>query len=364
LAFLGRWGWSGYGIICEPSRVVRGMAFDPFVSIVIVNHNGHNFVDRCLDTFLKTDYPSFEIIFVDDASSDGSLEYVQTTFGSDSRLCTVATATNQGASRARNTGISRAQGAYIAFLDNDTWCHPKWLRALVDILDRNPHVGAVQCKLMVDGHEQMIGSCGHFLTPWGLPFTVGFRERDMGQHDQVTEIFGAHGAAWMVRKTVLEKVGAFDADYFIYGEETDLCWRIWLAGHKILYVPDSIVYHFFGGTLTNQSRHLVAYEGAKNSTCNLLKNLGWPNLLWMLPLHTFAWLFLAGLLRLRRGQNDARSVLKGLIWNWSNWGQISKKRRIVQQEIRTVSDTHILRCAIRLPMGQLLKKGWSWAKEL
>ncbi|MGC9203262.1 MAG: glycosyltransferase family 2 protein, partial [Thermoproteota archaeon] len=206
----------------------------PMVSVIIINYNGKNYLKNCLEHVLASDYDSFEIIVVDNGSKDGSSELVeQIANRTDRKIILLTNPTNIGLGKAQNQATKLASGKIFAFLDNDTKPDSKWLREAVKLFE-NPRIGAVQCKLLLDGKDGVIDSIGSYL---GVGFLVHrvppSRVKDTSQFSNVDEIFSTKGAAMLVRKKVFEEIGGFDPDYFLYEEEMDLCWRIWLAGYKI-----------------------------------------------------------------------------------------------------------------------------------
>lgn len=169
-------------------------------------------------------------------------------------------------------------------------------------------------------------------------------ELDNGQADTPDEILSAKSAAMVIRHDVLDEIGGFDEDYFIYLEETDLGWRVWLKGFRIIFVPESRVYHAFGTTqkiLPKQQNYLVKFHGTKNYITTLIKNLGTKNLLKILPLHIALWIGMAGWFGIKRQTNDSWFIIKGIFWNVVNLKMVWKKRRIVQK-MRVVSDEDIM----------------------
>ncbi len=259
----------------------------PLVSVIIVNYNGIDFVEPCLKSVLCASYPNIEIIFVDNASTDGSLELVRRRFGCAPGIKIIANEMGLGPAKGRNTGIKNSQGKYIVFLDNDTEVDRDWLNELVLTFEGDKSIGAAQSKIMLFD-KKTIDSCGHHLSINGFPYEIGVGERDKGQYNKPQDIFGAKSAAMFIRKDVLNEIGYFDKDYFMHSEETDLSWRVWLNGYRIIFMPGSIVYHKRGGT-TKKSGSLLFYEGSKNCTKTLIKNLGFKKLILILPLHILGW---------------------------------------------------------------------------
>lgn len=331
----------------------------PLVSIIIVNYNGINFIDTCLTSVFAAEYPSFEVVFIDNASTDGSLKLAKEKFGALSGLKIIENKESLGPVKGRNIGMAGARGKYFVFLDNDTEVDKKWLNELVLVLEKDASIGAAQSKLLLSDRKT-IDTCGHYLSICGFPYEIGVGEPDNGQYGDIKDIFGARSAAMFVRKEALEKSGYFDDDYFMHGEETDLSWRIWLSNYRIVYVPGSVVYHKRGGSLNERSRSIIFYEGPKNCTKTLIKNLGLRNLLVILPLHILGWFAVAVSLLLKKRFSDAKAVPRGLFWDLVNIRHVIKDRANVQSK-RLVKDRQIM----PVIMGdcgavQLFKKGIAW----
>lgn len=335
----------------------------PPISIIAVNHNGRAFILKCLETVLGTNYPNFEVIVVDNASTDGSVEKIRKIFGKNPKLKLFLNNKNEGPSRARNAGAKRTKGKYLIFLDGDTEVTKDSFKHLIHALETDPTIGAAQAKLLLKKNNR-IDSCGHFLTFFGFPYEVGVGETDRGQYDNLVEIFGAKSAAMIVRRDAFRKCEGFDTDYFIYGEETDLCWRIWLAGYRIVLVPSALVYHHLGGTLSKQSRYRVVYEGAKNGTKNLIKNLEPWNLVKILPLYILSWLVVFINFFLKGRFSEGIWVLRGLVWNIGHLRSTLKDRNEVQSK-RKIDDKQLVSIAIpRHNLGFYLKKAGMWLGKL
>jgi len=312
----------------------------PSVSIIIVNFNGIKFIESCLESVLNTDYPNFEVVFVDNASSDGSLELVREKFASKNKVKIVANKYGLGPAKGRNIGINESRGKYIAFLDNDTEVDKNWLKALVNVLKADDTIGAAQSKILLSD-KKTIDTCGHYLSVTGFPYEIGTNEYDSGQYNSLIDIFGARSAAMFIRRDILDNIGYFDPDYFMHGEETDLSWRVWLNNYRVVYVPDSVVYHKKGGSLNTKSRYLIFYEGSKNCTKTLIKNLGLKRLLLILPMHILGWIVVSASLILKRRFNESIAIIRGLFWDLCNIKRILNDRKVIQHK-RLSSDSKIM----------------------
>lgn len=337
----------------------------PLVSVVIVNRNGIEFVDACLRSVLSSDYPEFEVIFVDNASSDGSLEYVKDTFGLDKRLLFVENSSSVGPAVGRNNGIAVAKGKYIAFLDNDTEVDVLWLIELVNVLEQDASIGAAQSKLLKSDQRDVFDYAGDYLTPFGFLSERARGAKDAGQFDYVVDIFSAKSAACLIRKDVLDRIGGFDEDFYMYLEETDLCWRVWLAGYRVVFIPNSRVYHAYGtkkkATKEHYPEYTVRYYGCRNYISTLLKNLGNINLIKILPLHVFSMSALSVMFILKGRIRDFLWIQKAIFFNIFNIASLLKKRFFIQRDIRKVKDSCIMqKIMIRRPLSYYSGKAVSY----
>ncbi len=258
--------------------------------MIIVNYNNLNFLKKCLTSALNSDYPDFEVVLVDNASKDGSLEFIEAEFGSNSLLKVVRNGSNLGFAGGNNSGIAVASGDILVFLNSDTEVEAGWLKALSDVFEFDKTIGACQSKLLLLQDRCKFDNAGGFIDRMGLPIVQGFRETDIGQYDQMFDVFWAKGAAFAVKRSVLSQVGCFDEDFFLEYEETDLCWRIWLRGYRIVFAPKSIVFHhgsasiFCGNKKTNV---FVFYLFHRNHLTSLIKNYELIHLLQYLPVLIF-----------------------------------------------------------------------------
>lgn len=348
----------------------------PLVSVIIVNYNGKGYVGRCVETVLKNKYPNFEAIVVDNGSKDGSVEFLRKTFAKNKKFKVLALEKNFGPAYARNKGVEKARGQYLAFLDNDTIPEKDWLIFLVKAMEKDSTVGACQCKLLLARDRNKLDYVGDYLSQLGfLVQKCQTGEQDQGQYDQRFAILSAKSAGMGMRREVFDKIGGFDPDYFIYMEETDLGWRSWLAGYRTIFVPESIVYHEFGSsTLVDPDRqnYRVKFHGTKNYIMTLIKNLGLINLIKILPCHCLLWWGIAFWLLAKRQFKNGFLVIKGISWNLIYLPQNLAKRRKIQKA-RVVKDAQIFPLIFRktsfayfynkFTRPQRVGHAQSWAKE-
>jgi len=338
---------------------------EPLVSVIIVNHNGIEFVEPCVRSVLANNYRNFEVIFVDNASSDGSLELVKKTFRVESRLKIIENPSSLGPAVGRNVGARHSKGEYLAFLDNDTEVDKNWLLELVKVLEKDKTIGAAQAKLLKMGADNLYDCAGDYLGPLGFLIERSRGAEDKGQFDFIADILSAKSAASIIRKELFDKIGGFDADFYMYLEETDLSWRVWLAGYRVVFIPQAVVRHAFNTARKDFKRYytkyIVRYYGCRNYITTLIKNLEFKNLLRILPFHIGCWFILSFFFILRGGIFDGYYILKGIAWNISNIHVLINKRHKINKQIRVNSDASILKKVIdKRGIGYYFYKGFAY----
>jgi len=320
------------------------------VSIIILNYNGKQFLETCLTSVINADYSNFEVIFVDNGSTDGSIGFVKERFGKNPRLKIFRNKENLGFAEGNNVGVKYTSGEYIVFLNNDTEVDPKWLKELINVVKSDDHrIGAAQSKLLLMDDRKRIDCAGGFIDHYGYANERGHGQIDKGQYDKIEEIFYAKGAGFIVRRKILKEVGLFDPKSFMYYDETDLCWRIWLRGYRIVFVPKSIVYHAAGSTISRIRKPVKRYFLTRNQMTTLIKNYNSKNVLKYLAVFITLELRKAVLLMFRRDLATGIATIKALSWNLFNLKYVWKKRQEVQLLIRKVPDAMIMRKVMLKP---------------
>jgi GT2 family glycosyltransferase len=216
---------------------------DAGCAVVVTNWNGRTDLERCLPSLRAQTYKDFEVIVVDNGSTDGSLELLEAEFP---EVHVIPLGENRGFATANNIGIRESNAEYIALLNNDTQVDPAWLAELVDCLERHPLAASATSKMVLMQAPDTIDGAGDVLTWSFLPHPRGHGEADRGQFEEEIQVFSASGGAALWRGDVLKSLGAFDEAFFIYYEDVDLGFRARLQGHQCWYVPTSIVLHHRG----------------------------------------------------------------------------------------------------------------------
>jgi GT2 family glycosyltransferase len=248
----------------------------PKVSIIIANYNGEQYLEVCLHSVLNSTFNDFEILLIDDGSTDESIQIIKKFQKIDKRIHLLKNKKNLGAAASRNRGIAVAKGDIIIFLDNDTEVEKSWIYEMMRLLESNNDIGACQAKLLDYKRRSYIQNAGVNLwaqTAWGLSFWQW--ERNGIKHKTVKEII-AISAALAVKKEVLDIVGGFDEAEAVVTEDLDFSWRVWLVGYKVLLCPTAIVYHWTKSVDMRKNMHhthrKIYFHLAKNSLISIIKN--------------------------------------------------------------------------------------------
>mgnify|MGYP005849126035 CR=1 FL=1 len=312
----------------------------PFCSVIIPNYNGEHLLPTCLDALRRQSYPHFEVIVVDNGSSDGSVALVERAYP-EVRLLRLAC--NRGLAGACNAAARIARGDVLVMLNSDTEAEPGWLAALVQTLAEHPQAGSAASKMLLFERRDTLHTAGDLYGVDGLPRNRGVWERDEGQYDQAVEIFSGCGGAVAYRRQAWEAVGGFDEDFFMYCEDVDLGWRLQLAGYPAVFAPQARVYHRLsatgGGAIASfyTGRNTI-WVLAKDVPGGILRRYWWPILRVQLRIACEA-------LKAWRGE-AARARLRGQFAALLSLPRMLRKRQAVQAG-RRISDDDLLSLLVK-----------------
>lgn len=324
----------------------------PLVSIIIVNYNGGEVFKNCLKSLSKIKYSSWELVVVDNGSTDSSLKPIKPNI-QYTKYKILVNKVNVGFAPANNQALPYCKGKYILLLNNDTKVTPSFLTKLVQKLESNSNIAVVQPKIFLINKKTHLDNVGSFLTRTGFLTHWGYMKKDSKEFQKETEIFSAKGACMLIRKKVIDKVGLFDNSFKSYFEETDFCWRVWLAGYKILFLPQSKIYHHVGFTSSKMPQADVNYHSLKNRISSLLKNLALPNLVFILLPHLFIVCSLGTYWLIRMQFKKSLMVFKAILYSIFHLPQNIIKRRKVQH-LRSVNDKELFKIIMHpFPFAQM-----------
>jgi hypothetical protein len=316
------------------------MVVAPRVAVAVLNYNGLQWLKTCLPSVLRSRYQRLDVYVVDNGSTDGSVNYVESTYPTVKRI---AFEKNLGYAGAYNAAVREIQADYIVLLNNDTIVlNDAWLEELVKHVASDTSVAAVGCKLVTMENQSMLDSVGNMgIKYWRGFVDIGKYERDKGQYDKPPVVpFSLCGAAMLVRKSAFEQIRGFDAHFHSYVEDVDLCWRWRLMNYQLLYEPSARVAHYYSGTAGAKSVNpRTMYLSNRNMLRAIIKNCG-DSLLWALRTYLlFAALLILGYTVLE--PEKAKAMLRALGWNLLNLKDTCAQRVLIQST-RKVKESEII----------------------
>ncbi|MGB8311031.1 MAG: glycosyltransferase family 2 protein [Halobacteriota archaeon] len=324
----------------------------PTVSVIVLNYNGREFLEDCFRSLGNLDYLAYEVIMVDNASTDGSVEYVREHFP---WVRVVGLESNYGFSRGNDVGVEYACGKYVAFLNNDVEVEPAWLSELVEGIEEDEKVASCGSKMLFYESRNYVNHAGGAVTITGAGYDIGFMMEEKEDYNQPKFVGCTSGGAMLVRKDVFCKLGGFDPDYFAYFEDVDFCLRAWIAGYKIKYMPTSVVYHKFGGSFGTDSSPFKMFLYQRNRLYNIAKNFEPKNFL-LATMTSMAYdVYKISQFLIYGKFTMAVSIIHGNLSFISNLRRVMKKRRVVQ-DARKVSDRELFEIGVVLGIRESLKE--------
>ena len=221
------------------------MSAAPRVSLIVVNWNGSAYLEGCLASLLALDYPDFSVTVVDNASTDGSPDFVWASFP---QVELIRSSHNRGYGGGANLALRTCLADVAVVLNTDIIVPSDWLGHLIAAMMADPAIGIAGCKMYYPGGRVIQHAGGYIAAPQAWPGHYGLNEEDQGQHDAIRDVDYVIGAAIAVKGTVLEQIGLFDEGYFLYYEDVDLCQRARRAGFRVVYVPAAWLTHLESAT--------------------------------------------------------------------------------------------------------------------
>jgi GT2 family glycosyltransferase len=302
-------------------------------SILIPNWNGNEFLPRCLAAISTQTFTDFEVIVVDNASTDGSIAYLKEHHPD---VTVIELEKNLGFAAANNIGARKARGKWLALLNNDAFPEPDWLQSLMDATEKYPGFSFFASQLVKANNPDILDGAGDVYHISGMAWRRYYNFPVDKVPNHVEEVFSPCAAAALYDREAYLDAGGFNEDFTSYHEDVDLGFRLRLQGHRCLYVPSAVVKHIGSASYGVQSDSQV-YHGHRNLVWSYFQNMpGW--LVWKyLPAHFIAnIIFLVyysfqGLPRaIWRSKLDA---LRGLPAAFRKRGEIQKKRKVLPTDI-------------------------------
>lgn len=239
---------------------------NPKTSIIIPTYNGKHLLKDCLDSLRKQTDQDFEVIVVDNGSTDGTIYFLREQYP---KAKIVNLKQKSGFAIPVNAGIMASKGQYIAMINNDVVLDSHFLEILTNKLDQRKEIGFAAC-LMLNKDGIKVDSAGDGFSFWGRAYPIGHGD-DPNNYQEEKLVFGASGGASIWRKELLDNVGLLDKDFYAYFEDVDLSFRAQLAGYQCLYVPKAIAYHL-GSASFKRDSFKMRLIGNRNKDWVILKN--------------------------------------------------------------------------------------------
>jgi len=248
----------------------------PSVAVVILNWNGRAFLEKFLPSVCSSTYGNLDLYVADNASTDDSVAFVKEHYP---QIKLIQNKYNNGFAGGYNEALKEVQADIYVLLNQDVEVAPGWIEPVVAQLQQDTKIAACQPKMRAYHDQERFeyaGAAGGWMDVLGYTFCRGrilyTTEIDHGQYDDAQDIFWATGAALFIRSACFWEVGGFDDNFFAHMEEVDLCWRLQRAGYRIMYCPESVVFHVGGGSLP-QGNPRKLYLNFRNNLMMLWKNL-------------------------------------------------------------------------------------------
>jgi hypothetical protein len=308
------------------------------VSIIILNYNGKEYLNECLDSVLSQSYRDFEIILYDNCSSDGSVEYLNKHY-INTKINLIAADKNLGFAGGNNEALKHAKGELIVLLNNDTVVDKDWLSELVKGVSYTADTGMVQSLVITEGIPLKYYDMNGTINLFGHNIMEVFNINA----DGMGEIFQVNGCSLIIRKDLLDKLGGlFPVEYFAYAEDTYLSFKVKFAGYKIYHNAKSVVHHKGSSTMKKYKSEFITFHQERNRLLNFLiffsdsfRRKYYPLLL----LNFFIKITYSLFLR----KYSLKGIIKAYTWIIRNSSWIDTKRKEVNA-LKSVDEDEILKC--------------------
>ena len=335
----------------------------PLVSIILLNYNGKQYIQQCVESILNSDYNNFELIIVDNNSTDKSIDIVESKTN-DARITIIRSNKNLGFAAGNNLGAQCAKGDYIVLLNIDTVVDTRWLTEVISVMEHDDTIGAAQPKILALDNKIIYDSAGDNIDFFGHCFKRGgdWYEKDEGQYDTVHDIFSARGAALVTRKEIVENIGLFDENFFMTHEDIDFCWRVRLYGKRVVFVHKSVVYHKGRGITSQDTAILNNYDmhALKNHFACIFKNYDTLHMIkyailpvLIINIATGFFLLQPFIINSNNKLACIRNKLQAYYWIFTNIKKLRDKRCYIQHNIRRVPDSEIMKNMVKTSIWDL-----------
>lgn len=237
------------------------------VTIIIPNYNGLKFMEPCFKALRAQSDQNFELLVVDNGSSDGSVKWLE-----DHQIPSIFLEENTGFSGAVNIGIRESVTPYVILLNNDTEPQPDYVKEMVKAIERSPKIFSVSSKMIQLYHKDLMDDAGDMYSVLGWAYQRGVGQKSSG-YQKACRVFSACAGAAIYRREVFDEIGGFDEDHFAYLEDIDVGYRAKICGYENWYCPKAVVYHVGSGTSGSKYNSFKVKLAARNNLYLNYKNM-------------------------------------------------------------------------------------------
>lgn len=316
------------------------------ISIIIPTWNGRHLLEESIPALLHQDGPERDILVVDNGSKDGTGIWLKEKYP---EIQCISLPENRGFSAAVNAGIQAAGGNDVILVNNDTRAAPRWFERLSHAASTFPEYHIFSSRVLLMDPPDRIDTVGDGFCIAGFGYKIAWLQKDIDVPAEFREVFGASGCAVYIRRSVIDRIGEFDEDFFAFGEDLDFSFRARLAGFRVMSVPDARIHHSVRATAAPQQT-LFWYH--RNLLWLLIKNMPWQLLCLYFP-HLVAQMFLVLITSIFRGWfpvyiRSMKAALRGLPEMLRKRHQIQAKRSVSIRNIRHQLDADWIGIHLRL----------------
>ena len=237
------------------------------VTIIIPNYNGLKFMEPCFKALRAQSDQNFELLVVDNGSTDGSVKWLE-----DHQIPSIFLEENTGFSGAVNIGIRESVTPYVILLNNDTAPQPDYVKEMVKAIERSPKIFSVSSKMIQLYHKDLMDDAGDMYSVLGWAYQRGVGQKSSG-YNKACRVFSACAGAAIYRREIFDKIGGFDEDHFAYLEDIDVGYRAKICGYENWYCPKAVVYHVGSGTSGSKYNSFKVKLAARNNLYLNYKNM-------------------------------------------------------------------------------------------
>jgi GT2 family glycosyltransferase len=314
----------------------------PKLAVVVLSYNGKDLLKKFLPAVLSTQTPYTQVYVVDNASTDGTYEFVAKEFP---EIKLIRLEINRGFTNGYVESLPMIDAEYYALVSSDVEVSPGWIDPIINLMDSDDKIGVCQPKIKSYNHKshfEYSGAAGAYIDTFGYPFCRGRLfftiEEDLAQYNDIKEVFWCSGACMFIKSEIYHKLGGFDNEYYAHMEDIDLSWRVKNAGYKVMVCPQAEVFHV-GGHIISYGSPPKIFRNYKNGMIMLLKNLPASEVWWKIPARFFLD-GIAGFRALLQGNpKETFAIIKAHWQFFGSFGHWHKKRKVAKKDVQNPNRT-------------------------